>query len=62
MGSGVAVEAGYALEDLAGALQSEHRVGQAVELLGELVVGQRVLVVAGRECDQVDELACRRRG
>ena len=58
---GVVLELGDALDDLAARVAPEDRVDQPVELDGELVVGERVLVVAGRECDLRDELACRRR-
>ena len=38
------------------ALRAEDRVDQPVELDGELFVGERVAVVAGRERDLGDEL------
>ena len=43
----VVFEAGYAVADLIGAVAAQDRVDQAVELVGELLVGERVLVVAG---------------
>ena len=45
------------VEDLVGAVAAQDRVDQAVELDGELLVRERVAVVAGRECDLGDELS-----
>ena len=46
-GARVVLEAGDPLPDLVGTLPAQDGVDQPVELVGELVVGQRILVVAG---------------
>ena len=57
VGRRVVFEPGDAFEDLIGAVAAQDRVDQPVELDGELLVGERVAIVAGRECDLGDELS-----
>ena len=52
----IGLEAGHAISDGQGVRPSEDRVGQGVELVGELEVGQGVPVVAGGMGDLADEL------
>ncbi len=52
----VIFELGYALPDLIAVLPAQHRVDQAMELGRQLLVGEWVLVMAGRICDFRDEL------
>ena len=56
----IAVEPGNSLVNLLGAAAAEDRVDQAVELVGELRIGERVLVVARGKGDLFDRAWFRR--
>ena len=53
----VVFEPGNSLEDLVCAGAAQDRVDQLMEFDGELLVRERVAIVAGRECDLGDELS-----
>ena len=57
----VVLELGDTRDDLGGSVATEDGVDQLVELHGELVVGERVAVVAGRELRPRRRAGCRRR-
>ena len=56
MGRRIVFKPQHSVPDRLGLLATEHRVDQAVELVGELMIGQRVLIVAGGKGDLFDQL------
>ena len=56
LGRRVVFQTQYSVPDGRGPLAAEDGVDQAVELVGELMVGERVLIVAGRKGDFFDQL------